>query len=176
MWNPGFDWALRLPARAWGYHRAFCIYSWHYRGTPETPGLVLGLDRGGSCHGIAYRVRDRDWSDVITYLDAREMVTAVYRPITLTIAIEGGERVRARTYVADRQHEQYAGPLPADEQARIITKGRGLGGTNIDYLRATLAHLEEMGIRDRRLEEVGRIVAGQPSTPDHPFDAQPHLE
>lgn len=155
MWNPGFPWAVRLPARAWGYHRAFCIYSWHYRGTPQAPGLVLGLDRGGSCRGLAYRVRGEDWDDTVAYLDAREMVTSVYQPVNITIHTDGEGPVRARTYVADRRHEQYAGRLSAEEQARLIARGHGIGGANADYLTATLAHLEDMGIRDPALKEVG---------------------
>jgi len=156
IWNPGFPWQVRLPARVFGYHRAFCIYSWHYRGTPEDPGLVLGLDKGGSCQGVAYQVRQRDWADTVAYLDAREMVTSVYRPVDVTIHMAHGKRT-ARTYTVDRAHEQYAGVLPLPEQADIIRHARGLGGPNDDYLRNTLDHLDEMKIRDRRLAALGKL-------------------
>lgn len=157
MWNPGFEWELRLPARVFGYHRAFCIYSWHYRGTPEDPGLVLGLDRGGSCHGIAYRVASARWAEVVAYLDAREMVTAVYHPVTVTAHLNS-RKVSARAYAVDRAHAQYAGTLPAAEQARIIRAGHGLGGPNMDYFKSTIAHLEDLGLEDRRLAKVARLL------------------
>ena len=158
IWNPGFPWQIRLPARVFGHHRAFCIYSWHYRGTPDDPGLVLGLDNGGSCRGIAYQIRARDWADTVSYLDAREMVTSVYRPADVTIHMAHGKRT-ARTYTVDRAHQQYAGVLPVPEQARIIRRARGLGGPNTDYLHNTLDHLEEMNIRDRRLEVLGKLFS-----------------
>src|SRR3546814_10936418 len=75
MWNPGFDFLEKRPALLRGYHRAFCIYSEHYRGTRERPGLVLGLDRGGSCRGIAFRVAQAAAREVLGYLWDREMVT-----------------------------------------------------------------------------------------------------
>lgn len=157
VWNPGFAWEDRRPARLYGYHRAFCIYSWHYRGTRAAPGLVLGLDRGGSCRGVAYRIAPAQWRDVVEYLDAREMVTSVYVPRDVHVRLPGG-RVRARTYVTARPHEQYAGALPPADQARIIAHARGHGGANTDYLRNTLDHLREMNIRDPRLEAVSRLL------------------
>lgn len=159
IWDPGFEWLERGPARLWGYHRAMCIYSHVWRGTPAAPGLVLGLDRGGSCRGIAYRVAAAGRDSVIDYLEARERVTAVYVGRTLPVALEGGGgRVKALTYVADRSHHQYAGRLPAVKAARLIRRGRGRGGHNIDYLESTVSHLEELGIPDRPLAGLARLV------------------
>ncbi|MCH7554844.1 MAG: gamma-glutamylcyclotransferase [Proteobacteria bacterium] len=157
MWNPGFPHLEVRPARLHGYHRAFCLYSHHYRGTEARPGLVLGLDRGGSCRGRAYRVAARDAEDVIAYLDAREQVTAVYLRRRVTIEI-GAARVAAVTYVADRAHDQYAGKLPLRRAAEIILGGHGVAGDNPEYLEHTVAHLDELGINDGPLHELLGLV------------------
>lgn len=164
MWRPGFAHQACEAALLRGYHRAFCVYSVHYRGTSARPGLVLGLDRGGSCRGRAYRVAARDAEDVIAYLDAREQVTAVYlrRRVTIEIGgqISGIERTPAVTYVADRAHEQYAGKLPLNRAAEIILGGHGVAGDNPDYLEHTVAHLDELGINDGPLHDLLELVRG----------------
>lgn len=157
MWRPGFDFVEAQPARLHGFHRAFCIYSWHHRGTRERPGLVLGLDSGGSCLGRAFRVAPERAEEVIAYLDAREMVTAVYRPILHPVRLPEG-KVLARAYAVDRAHEQYAGKLPVAEQARIMNGASGVSGVNIDYLASTIAHLDEMGIKDGPLHQVWKLL------------------
>jgi cation transport protein ChaC len=159
MWRPGFDYLEKQQARLFGYHRAFCNYSWYHRGSLEAPGLVLGLDRGGSCIGTAYRIATSDIEEVIAYLDAREMVTAVYQPITSRVHMGQG-KVRARTYITDRTHPQYAGKLPYEEQAEIIRHGVGHSGINTDYLASTVAHLDELGIHDAPLKAVHDLVFG----------------
>lgn len=164
IWDPGFPWEDREPARLGGYHRAMCIYSHVWRGTPERPGLVLGLDRGGSCRGIAYRIDPARVADVTAYLEARERVTAVYLGRMVPVTLEGGprkRRIEALTYVADRRHHQYAGPLPGQEAARLIRQGRGLGGHNVDYLMSCVRHLEELGMADAPLCRLARLVDGE---------------
>ncbi len=157
MWRPGFAHEAEAPALLRGYHRAFCVYSVHYRGTPARPGLILGLDRGGSCRGRAYGVAAADAEAVIAYLDAREQVTAVYvrRRVTIEIA---GERVPAMTYVADRAHGQYAGKLTPRRAAEIILGGHGVAGGNPEYLERTVAHLDELGILDGPLHDLLALV------------------
>ena len=159
MWRPGFAHEEVQPALLRGYHRAFCVYSVHHRGTRARPGLVLGLDRGGSCRGRAYRVAASDADDVIAYLDAREQVTAVYLRRRVTIEIAGA-RIPAVTYVADRAHRQYAAKLPLRRAAEIILKGHGIAGDNPDYLENTVAHLDELGINDGPLHELLALVRG----------------
>jgi len=156
MWNPGFDFVDRVPARLNGWHRALCIYSWHHRGTPELPGLVLGLDRGGSCRGIAYRVAPENRSETIAYLRKREQVTAVYREIMPSVQLLAGSgaRVEALTYVADRTQIQYAGHLPLDVLERFVRQGVGQSGANPDYVIATVNHMRESGIPDPKLYEL----------------------
>ncbi|TPW27300.1 gamma-glutamylcyclotransferase [Pararhizobium mangrovi] len=154
MWRPGFDYLEREPARAFGLRRSLCVRSQVHRGTPERPGLVLGLDRGGSCRGLAYRVRGNDHGKVMAYLRARELVTNVYTERIVPIRLERGERVPAVTYVVDRMHGQYAGALSAEAAVEAIHGAVGGSGPNEDYVFNTLEHLHVMRIRDRWLEQV----------------------
>ena len=154
MWNPGFEIEERHQARLHGFRRSLCVRSWVHRGTPDRPGLVLGLDRGGSCRGIAFRVAAERWPAVLDYLRERELVTHVYKERILPIALADGRRLKALTYIIDRAHRQYAGALDIEEAAATVREAYGKSGPNIDYVTNTLAHQREMGIRDQWLEEV----------------------
>jgi cation transport protein ChaC len=160
MWRPGFAYEEARHARLTGYRRCFCIYSVYHRGTPTRPGLVLGLDRGGTCEGIAYRVAAPNAAETVRYLRAREQVNGVYREAHVPIdLIEGPRReVRALTYIVERAHPSYAGRLPLPLQARLIRAGSGLSGNNLDYLISTLRHLAELGIRERELERLLALI------------------
>lgn len=153
MWRPGFDFVERAQARLIGLHRALCVYSHVHRGTPERPGLVLGLDRGGACRGIAFRVAEANRAATIQYLRDREQVTSVYLEVERVITLQqpGEPRVRAVTYIADRGHTQYAGRLSRDEQLHLVRQGHGHSGANRDYVRNTVAAIEEQGFRDAGL-------------------------
>lgn len=160
MWRPGFAVEARQEARLYGYHRAFCVYSHVHRGTPERPGLVLGLDRGGSCRGMAFRVPGTRWEETLDYLRAREQATAVYLERDVPILLESGERARAVTYLVDRRHRQYAGRLDLDDQLRLVRQGVGRSGVNPDYVESTVRHLEEMGIIEGPLHDLlARLMA-----------------
>lgn len=162
MWRPGFAHAETRLARLMGYRRTLCIRSHVYRGTPERPGLVLGLDRGGSCLGLAFRVPLADEDEVMAYLRAREQVTSVYLERRLPLRLDGGETVEAVAYVADRAHEQYAGGLDAGTAARTVSGAAGEAGPNEDYVLNTVAHLRGLGIRDRWLESVAERLGSMP--------------
>ena len=156
MWRPGFPYAEARRALLKGAHRALCIYSIVHRGTHAAPGLVLGLDRGGSCHGIAFRVADGAEDATVAYLREREQVTDVYveayRPVRL---LDGsGRNVSALCYLADRKHEQYAGDLSLEEQIRIVKAGKGQAGGNVEYVMKTIRHLQEVGITDPLLSSL----------------------
>lgn len=153
MWRPDFPHVDTAPARLFGYHRALCVRSFVHRGTEQRPGLVLGLDRGGSCIGLAFRVDRRDAAEVTDYLRARELVTHVYVERTLPVRI-GGKTVNALTYVVDRSHRQYARGMDPDHAAEIVRGATGQSGPNPDYVRNTVAHLKSLGIRDHWLEAV----------------------
>ena len=156
MWNPGFDHIEALPARMNGVHRAPCIYSWVHRGTRERPGIVLGLAQGGSCQGIAFRVAFQDRNQVIQYLRDRELVTDVYLERTRRIQLMGGKKVDALTYIADVNHEQFAGRLSHEDLVRRIKGSVGKSGNNEDYMLGTAEQLRKMGIRDTLIESIVR--------------------
>ena len=151
MWDPGFSFAEARKARLWGFHRRFCVDSLVYRGTQEAPGLVLGLDRGGSCAGIAYRIASADRDEAARYLAERELAEDIYacRPARLAL---GEDRVAGYAFVVDRGVPFYAGRLGLDDQVRRIAAGSGLRGTNLDYLLETAARLRALGIADRGID------------------------
>ena len=157
MWNPEMRFAERVPARVHGYHRSFCLYSPEYRGTREQPGLVLGLDRGGSCRGIAYRLAEPTLAAEIDLIWTREMTGFVYHMTPLKIAISRGP-VSGYAFTVRRDSRDYAGRLPHDVAARIIATSRGDRGTGRDYLANTVRHLEELGIADGPLHRIEPLV------------------
>lgn len=182
MWNPGFRFAERRRAVVHGYHRSLCMLSHMYRGTPDRPGLVLGLDIGGACHGIAFRIADEDWAEVTSYLRAREQVTNMYHELTKPVRLversppklldygdkgtlkEKAEPVTARRaearkvpalfFAVNRAHRQYAGRLSLEDQLHHVRQGHGQSGSCSDYVLNTVQHLREMGIRDHPLEKL----------------------
>jgi cation transport protein ChaC len=157
MWRPGFPFREVLPAVLRGYHRSFCIFSHYYRGTPEEPGLVLGLAPGGQCHGLAFRVAEGDRAAVTAYLDERELVTYAYKATHLPVETAAGE-VLAYTFVADPGHPQYAGELDPARAAEIIIRAKGRAGLNREYLIETVRRLEKEGFPDEELHGLLRRV------------------
>jgi cation transport protein ChaC len=176
MWRPGFEFVEKVPARLIGEHRALCVYSFDHRGTPEKPGLVLGLDRGGACRGIAFRVAPELREHTIKYLREREQTTHVYREVMRSVwpDNEARQRVSALTYVADRGHVQYAGRLPLNEQLRIVRQGHGRSGNNRDYVLATVKAIEAEGFRDTQLHQLAVMLhdAHAPHAPPAAGEAQ----
>jgi cation transport protein ChaC len=150
MWRPGFSFRAQAPGLLKGAHRALCVYSILYRGTREKPGLVLGLDRGGACRGVAFRVAEGAEEETVAYLREREQVTAVYRETYRNVRLldGSGRTVKALTYLADPGHEQYAGRLGLEEQLRIVRSCKGEAGANAEYVLNTVRHLEEEGVHD----------------------------
>jgi cation transport protein ChaC len=158
MWSPGFSFAETQPAHVHGWHRGFCLYSPEYRGTREKPGLVLGLDRGGSCRGIAYRLGEPTLAQAIDYLWTREMTGFVYHMTPVRMTTEHGPTA-GYAFTVRRDSRDYAGRLPQEIAARIIATSRGDRGTGRDYLANTVRHLEQLGIRDGALHRIERLVA-----------------
>jgi cation transport protein ChaC len=160
MWRPGFEFIERVPARLIGEHRALCVYSFVHRGTPEKPGLVLGLDRGGACRGIAFRVAEKHRATTVAYLREREQITSVYREVMRSVWLENEARQRVSTlaYVVDRGHVQYAGRLSLAEQLRYVRQGHGQSGVNREYVLSTVAAIEAEGFRDHQLHQLAMML------------------
>ncbi|NKB19386.1 MAG: gamma-glutamylcyclotransferase [Alphaproteobacteria bacterium] len=150
MWNPGFQPSETCEARLDDWHRRFCVSSIIYRGTPEKPGLSLGLERGGECRGLALRIAEPDREQVFAYLAEREMPEEIYSCVPVSIEIEG-QVVLAYTLIVNPDHALYVGEMPIAEMALRIAKGHGKRGPNRDYLASTVEHLESLGIRDEGL-------------------------
>lgn len=167
MWNPEMPFAERRPALLRGYHRSFCLYSRDYRGTPERPGLVLGLDRGGACRGIVYRLPGEHQGPALDLVWAREMAGDVYRMRPVRVATAEGP-VAAYAFIVNRSCGDYAGRLSLDAIAAIVAHARGGRGTGRDYLANTVRHLEELGIADgplHRLEQKVQALAARSVMP-----------
>ena len=158
IWKPGFPYLERKVARLEGFERRFALTSRHYRGTPERPGLVLGLDwaPGMSCTGVAFRVCPTKDREVRDYLVERELVSYAYFETRYPLALDDDRVVEGLCYVVDRSHSQYAGGLPEETQAEIIAHAVGPSGPNIEYLQNTLEHLRELGIPDPGLDALHR--------------------
>jgi glutathione-specific gamma-glutamylcyclotransferase len=156
MWRPGFVFEEAAHALLEGAHRTLCIYSVHHRGRKSAPGLVFGLDKGGKCEGMAYRVARRRAADALGYLQRRENITHSYhatkKPVKL---LDGSHRsANALCFIVDRTHWQYSGRLPLETQASIVRRAMGRSGANLDYVVSTMLHLRELGVHDPELERL----------------------
>ncbi len=161
IWRPGFPYEQIVPAIVHGLHRSLCVYSWVHRGTQDNPGLVFGLDKGGACIGMAFKVAPENWQHTLHYLREREQQTMVYLEAHRSIRLldDEGSKVRAVTFVADRKHSQYAGALPLEEQLKIVKGAKGLSGANPEYVLNTYEHMKEMGVKDQNVEWLARQLS-----------------
>ena len=163
MWNPIIRVAESRVAKVQGFYRHFCLRQTLGRGTPEKPGLMLGLDEGGCCTGVAHRVAAAEVESEIGLLWQREMLSGAYRPHWIE-AEAGAETLRALTFVVDRTHKRYEGLLPVETVAQRIANAEGVLGTNRDYLYRMAKHLSELAVVDddvARLERRVRALAGE---------------
>ncbi len=154
MWSPGFSYKQKALGRVHGYHRALCILSTRYRGTARKPGLVMGLCRGGSCWGMAFRVEAQRVRQALARLWKREMPRRVYAPRLLRVQLASGREVRALAFLADPAHPAYVRELDLHGRARLVAQGIGQRGPCVDYIRNTLAHMHAVGVSDPHLERV----------------------
>jgi cation transport protein ChaC len=161
MWRPGFEFAERHPATLDGFRRALCLYSYEHRGTEERPGIVAGLDEGGSCRGMAFRVEARLRAEVHAYLRTRELGRYCYREEFAPVAVhapEGTRTAEALCYVVDRTHEQYCGELDLERKTGLVLQGVGISGSAIDYLESLVDSLGALDIHDPGLIELRAAV------------------
>lgn len=170
MWQPGFDFVERVPARVIGAHRALCVLSYRHRGTRERPGLVLGLDRGGTCRGIAYRVAGANRTATLAYLREREQTNKVYRESMRSVWLPGdpARQVAALCFMVDRAHPQYAGRMSLEQQLHLVRQGHGQSGANRDYVISTVKELEALGFRDAALHMLAERLKGGHELPPAP--------
>lgn len=154
MWSPGFDYKAKAHGRIHGYHRALCILSTRYRGTERKPGLVMGLCRGGSCWGMAFRVEAERVRHALARLWKREMPRRVYAPRLVRVQLHSGREVRALAFLADPTHPAYVRELDLHSRARLVAQGIGQRGLCVDYIRNTLEHMRALGLTDPHLERI----------------------
>jgi cation transport protein ChaC len=157
MWNPALQHDRQFRARIYGWHRRFCIRNLVGRGAPECPGLILGLDKGGSCNGMLLRIPGPEVDDELALLWRREMTWGTYNARWVTAWVDSFA-VPALTFVVDRRHERYAANLTPQEAAQLINTGRGALGTSRGYFDATLQKLRDLGIRDQTMERLDEVV------------------
>ena len=160
IWKPAFAATESRVGTLHGYHRQFCMLVKRYRGTPEEPGLMLALERGGSCRGVVYRLPEDGRDQTLAAIWARELLTAAYLPRWFDVRTAGGT-VRAIAFVMNRAHERYTGRLDEAEVADRLARACGHVGSCAEYLLETVNHLEELGIRDHRLWRLQRLVAAR---------------
>lgn len=158
MWNPAFAFAERRPGRLHGWRRRFCLWLRMGRGTPSCPGLMLALDRGGSCEGVAFRIPAAQARAELLLVWRREMLGGAYLARWVTVRTGRGA-IRAVTFVANRRHDRYAGAMDEAEVAARIAAARGELGSCAAYLRQTVEHLRALGVHDRRMERIEALVA-----------------
>ncbi|WP_244606607.1 gamma-glutamylcyclotransferase [Arsenicitalea aurantiaca] len=161
IWLPGFRFRQRQQALLRGAHRSLCIYSHRHRGTPQAPGLVFGLTRGGSCNGMAFEVAAEDWPETRDYLREREQVSGVYREAMRSVRLADGQAVEALVFLVDPGHAQYAGRLDVTEQLRLVRRSHGRSGPNRDYVINTARHLEDLGVADAYLSALARLLEAE---------------
>ncbi|RWU19285.1 gamma-glutamylcyclotransferase [Pseudomonas alkylphenolica] len=160
VWNPEFEFVERRRATAHGWHRSFCLKLTRWRGTRELPALMLALDRGGSCNGLAYRLPRRGHAEQLALLLLREIDAnpPTNVPRWISVKTDSG-MLRALAFVAARDGMAYAGKLPMDEVAQVLAHAAGHWGSAAQYLYRTVSMLKEQGIHDRNLWTIQRLVA-----------------
>lgn len=160
IWKPGFPFAERRVGTLHGYHRQFCLLVRRFRGSPDVPGLMLGLERGGMCRGVVYRLSETGSDAALKAVWAREILTAAYVPHWADVRTAEGT-VRAIAFTINRDHERYTGRLNDEAVADALARACGHVGSCAEYLLETVTHLEELGIRDRRLWRLQAMVAAR---------------
>lgn len=161
LWNPALHFAERIPATALGWHRRFCLWMTMGRGTPDNPGLMLALERGGACHGALFRIPAAHARDELLLAWRREMFSGAYMSRWVTTRTPDGP-VRAMTFVVNRGWPGYAGRLPDARIAERLASASGLLGSCAEYLDRTIGALHEIGLRDRAMERFQASVKKMP--------------
>jgi cation transport protein ChaC len=157
IWNPAFDYVEKRAALLHGYHRRFCLKMLMGRGTLETPGLMLALDHGGACKGVAFKIAAGEIHTELALLWQREMFGGAYLARWVRLTTSQGP-IRALTFIINRKHPRYLPEISVEQTAALISTGCGDLGTCREYLENTIAHLAELGLRDSGLERIARAL------------------
>lgn len=157
VWNPLVRFAEKRVVTAHGYHRSFCLWSRINRGTPDKPGLVLGLDRGGRCRGVAYRIAEEELEDELRLIWRREMILGAYMPRWIQVS-DGETRFRAIAFTIRRTIAAYAGKMSTEAIVLTLLGSHGKAGPGVDYLLRTADALRAHGIEDRRMRELCELA------------------
>ncbi|MCB1883616.1 MAG: gamma-glutamylcyclotransferase [Geminicoccaceae bacterium] len=147
IWNPAFHFLERRIGLVRGVHRSFCLWTHIGRGTNEEPGLVLGLERGGTCRGVFYRIGAADIEEETALLWRREMITGAYRPAWVE-GWSGGERTKVLAFRINTGHPRFTGAIERARKVRALALAEGPLGACRDYLGSTAAGLAELDIED----------------------------
>jgi cation transport protein ChaC len=158
IWNPAFHFEDKTPALLRGYHRRFCLRLLQGRGTRETPGLMLALDHGGACKGVAFRIAAAKAREELHVLWQREMFGGAYNARWVKLTAPCGRSLRAVTFVINRRHPRYLPELSLEQTAALIATGCGDLGTCREYLENTISHLAQLGLRDTGLERIAKTL------------------
>ena len=154
IWNPAIEITEKTPCRIFGHHRRFCLQTTIGRGSPEKPGLILGLDQGGSCQGIAMKINPKSVIAEIDLLWRREMINESYRPCFVKGHTEVDRIIKAFTFVIDRKSPSYVEEMSLNEKVDIIANASGFIGTSLEYLEKTYRSLRDHGIEDAYLKKI----------------------
>jgi cation transport protein ChaC len=157
IWNPAFEYIEKRAALLRGWHRRFCLKMVLGRGTPETPGLMLALDHGGACKGVAFLVEPAKIRQELGVLWLREMFGGGYNARWVNLETAQG-KIRAVTFVINRKHPRYMPELNVEQTAALIATGCGYLGSCREYLENTISHLTALGLRDSGLERIARAL------------------
>lgn len=157
IWNPAFRYIESRPARLFGFHRRFCLHLTIGRGSPEKPGLMLALDRGGSCNGIAFRIAASAIEEETRILWLREMISGAYKPQKVSLKTDIGT-LEGFTFVVNRHHSRYIRGLSFEETIAGLSRGEGILGSCREYLSNTFYDLQRHGIRDRYVERLQKEI------------------
>lgn len=158
IWNPALYFTEKKRGTVHGYHRRFCLWSTIGRGSPSRPGLMLGLERGGSCKGIFYKIDQREIRTELDIVFRRELITAAYRPTWVGARVLGKSPFKAIAFVINRAHNRYAGMLDDETVIQTIADAKGTLGSCSDYLYETVLQLENLGMPDRHLASIAGHV------------------
>lgn len=163
IWDPGFVFDDVRIARLEGFHRRFCLRSELGRGSVEKPGLMLGLDRGGSCESLAFRVAPDVLETETRLLWQREMLRHTYAPTYVPLATATGP-ITALTFIIDPTCVNYRDNLSQSEAALLLATGEGIFGSSFDYIDNLVRHLDAFGIHDDKVRTLHRQVLEQRQT------------